>query len=158
MNKKVIKQIAALIMAAGFSGITLAHDYVGVVGNSTRAARTDRFYLVCAPGSQKLTFQVRDIATRPEKSTKLYIRADKPGASPAITALSWDARDADAGYSPLLTITGGSGAYFFNVGKTAGAPGVVGAEAYVARIHCYNTDGEHNPDDQPYTVRYISNQ
>ena len=158
MKNKFLNNLAAVILMAGFSSIAIAHDYIGVVGNATRAARSDRFYIICAPGSHHLKFQVKDIRTRPEKPTKIYIRADKPGATPAVTALSRDVKDTDAGFSRLLTITGGAGAYFFTVGKSAGAPGVVGAEAYVARIHCYNSNGEHNPDDQPTTVRYLRNQ
>lgn len=155
MNNKYIRQIVGFLIFAVGSEFALAHDYVGLVGNATKTAKTDRFYVTCASGADHVSFQVKDIPSRPEKASKIYIRADKGGASPAVTTLSRDLKDTDAGFSPLTTITGGSGAYFFNVVKSATS---AGAEVYVARIHCYDAGGNHNPDDQPSTARYLINQ
>jgi hypothetical protein len=168
---KISKTIlAASLLAAGFSGIASAHDYVGSVGNATVNAASDKFWIQCAGGSSYATLRVRDNPTSPEKATKVSIRGATSLAG--LSAATWytDTTDTDAttfdtsfsgpygtAANPQPRVTGGPAIYYFEVNKNMMA-GVTGAEAYIARIHCYDSSNTHNPEDQPTSVTYIQNQ
>jgi hypothetical protein len=152
---KTIKNImaASILLAAGVTNVTFAHDVANAVGNSTAAARTDVFEVECYTGTSYFTVSVRDTKTTPEKATKISIQASKGGVT---TALSTDNTDTDTLFSPTKTLTGGVGIYRVTVNKNSVA-GVTGAEGYTARIHCYDANNQHNPDDQSAPV-WIQNQ
>jgi hypothetical protein len=148
---------ASLLLAAGFTGAASAHTVSGGLGNATTdAARTDVFTVQCLAGSSYFTVRVRDVKTTPEKATKVSIQASKVGATPAVTPLATDTVDTDANFSNTETITGGTGVYTVSVNKTMVA-GVKGAESYVAEIHCYDAQNQHNPEDQTDPT-FIQNQ
>jgi hypothetical protein len=145
--KKSTLLASLLLAAAGFSGVASAHPYAGGLG--TVATATDKFYLVCATGSAKITYAVK----RTSGTGNISIEGSKAGfsATPA-PALS---TSSGATLSPLKTIKGGAGAYFFTVKKS---PAASGTRGWYADIHCYDTNGQHNPDDQSASVTYTQNQ
>jgi hypothetical protein len=148
---------ASLLLAVGLTGAASAHTVSGGLGNSTTdAARTDVFTVQCLAGSSYFTVRVRDVKTTPEKATKVSIQASKAGAIPAVTPLSTDTIDTDLLWSASQKITGGTGVYTVNVNKTK-VTGVKGAESYVAEIHCYDAQNQHNPEDQTDPT-FIQNQ
>jgi hypothetical protein len=151
-NTTKIVAVSALL-TAGFTGVASAHDVANAVGNSTTAARTDVFDVECYAGTAYFTVSVRDTKTTPEKATKVSIQASKGGVT---TALSTDTTDTDTLFSATKTLSGGTGVYRVTVNKNSVA-GVTGAEGYTARIHCYDANGQHNPDDQSDPV-WIQNQ
>jgi len=144
---KKSKIMLGLMLALGFSGAASAHDYGGTLGTSTTA--TDKFYIVCATGSQTMQYQVRrNSGTAQLKLCGLKSTAACPAANNTITT-------ATGVFSPVKTIGTGAGAYFFTLSKnTASAVG----NSWTVRAHCYDANGQHNPDDQPTTVTYTQNQ
>lgn len=148
MKRLKIIMAGSLLAAAGFSGVVSAHDYLGTLGAAATA--TDKYYLVCAAGTAKLTYQVQ----RTFGTGNLSIEGAKAGATvtpPPVASIS-----SGTAFSPVKTMTGGgAGAYFFTVKKS---PASGAARGWRARIHCYDANGQHNPDDQPTTVTYTQNQ
>lgn len=140
MKKKTLT--AALLSAAGFSGVAAAHDYGGTLGTASTAA--DKFYITCAAGTAKITYQVRRNSGTPKVRAAAY---SPVGAATTATVTGT--------FSPLVTLTTGSGAKFFKIDKN---PAATGADSYTLRMHCWDKNGVHNPNAQPNTVTYIQNQ
>lgn len=144
MKKIKALLVASLLAVVGFSGVASAHDYTGTLGSSATA--TDRWYFVCAGSTGSLTYQIQRIAgaaahVKVKFDTTQIISGPTTGTA-AVTA-----------FSPLKTATTATGAKFFTINKTA-----AGAVSYRVRAHCVDTNGVHNPDDQPTAQTYIQNQ
>lgn len=131
-----------MLLAVGFSSAAFAHDYTGTLGAATTA--TDKFYISCAAGTAKFTYQIRRNAGTPN------VRAQSTSPAGAATTSSGTGT-----FSPLITVNTGSGAKFFQVNKN---PAATGTDSYTLRMHCWDTAGNHNPDDQPTAVTYTQNQ
>jgi hypothetical protein len=144
---KMSKIIFGLLVATVFSGAASAHDYGGVLLTKTTA--TDKFYIVCATGSQTMKYQVRrNSGSAQLKLCGLKSTAACPSTNNTITT-------ATGVFSPLKTIGTGAGAYFFTLTKnTASAVG----NSWTVRAHCLDANGQHDPNDQPTTVTYTQNQ
>lgn len=134
--------IVGLLGVIGFSSMASAHDYNGVFG--TTATATDKFYITCAAGTAKFTYQVR------RNAGAVNIKAQ--ATSPVGTATTSSGTGV---FSPLITVNTGGGAKFFQVNKNTSSTATAG---YTLRMHCWDTAGNHNPDDQPTTVTYTQNQ
>lgn len=133
----------SLLISAGYAGLVSAHVQSGAVGIATSGvARTDVYTLACPTGTAKLYIRVKDLA--PVKAPLVSIQATKGTSS---SALSTDAVDGDANYSPALTLSAGSGVYTFKVNKSASS--VVGIETYTAEIHCQDSAGNHLAQPDP---------
>jgi hypothetical protein len=154
--RKVLVAVS-LLAATGYVGTAVAHDYPGAVGSSTSTATaTDRFGISCNGGTAKVTLQVRDTVTNPEKATQVRIRGAKTLALLASAPWSTDTTGTAAqntAFSPLLEVVNGVNTYYFEVNKTVVA-GVTGPETYTARIHCVDAGGFHNPEDQNSSVDF----
>jgi uncharacterized membrane protein (DUF4010 family) len=134
--------IFGLLTAAGFSSTAIAHDYLGTLG--TVATATDKFYISCAAGTAKITYQVkRNTVGTSNISAKAYSPVGALTTSNGTT------------YSPLITLNTGAGAKFFEI-KKAGTTS--GSRNYILKMHCYDANNLHEPNDQPATVTYIQNQ
>jgi hypothetical protein len=139
---KHTKLILSLLITAGFSTTVMAHDYGGTLGSA--AAATDKFYITCAAGTAKFTYQIRRNAGTPKVRTNSYSPA---GAATTSTVTG--------SFSPLITVNTASGAKFFQVNKN---PAAAGTNSYTLRMHCLDANNLHDPNDQPATVTYIQNQ
>ncbi|CAG7856126.1 hypothetical protein MCAMS1_00501 [biofilm metagenome] len=134
--------IFGLLMAAGFSTTASAHDYGGTLGSA--ASATDKFYITCAAGTAKFTYQIRRNAGTPKVAAKSTVPV---GAVTTATKTGT--------FSPLITVNTSSGAKFFQVNKN---PAASGTNSYTLRMHCYDANNLHDPNDQPSSVTYIQNQ
>ena len=136
------KLIFGLLLAAGFSTSAMAHDYGGTLGSAAFA--TDKFYISCAAGTAKITYQIRRNSGTPKVRTNSY--------SPLGAATT---ASVTGTFSPLVTLNTGSGAKFFQVNKN---PAATGTNSYTLRMHCYDANNLHDPNDQPASVTYLQNQ
>jgi hypothetical protein len=124
------------------------------VGDATANTKSDKFGINCNGGTAKVSLQVRDNKTNPEKASKVRIRGAKTLLGLASAPWSTDTNDTDALFStPILYVVNGATTYYFEVNKTAVA-GATGAETYTARIHCLDSAGGHNPDDQSNSIDF----
>jgi hypothetical protein len=144
MKKIKALWVASLLAVVGFSGVASAHDYSGSLGAS--ASATDRWYFVCAGSTGSLTYQIQRTA-----GTAAHVKAkfDSTGIISGPTT----GPAAVTAFSSLKTATTASGTKFFTINKTA-----AGAVGYRVRVHCVDTSGTHNPDDQPTAPTYVQNQ
>ena len=121
-NSKQI-MLAGLLIATGYSTLASAHTQSGTVGLATSgAARTDVYVVSCPAPGVRLALHVKDLA--PVKAPLVSTQATKGAAS---SALSTDAVDGNAVYSPLVTLSAGAGSYTLKVNKSAST--VVGVES-----------------------------
>lgn len=128
LDKTGLTRLKLLINGA----TTIPFAVNGSVGLVTSGiAKSDVYAVTCAAGTARLYVHVLDLA--PVKAPLVSIQATKGAVS---TALSTDARDGDAVFSPLVGLAGGAGVYTVKVNKSASA--VVGAETYQARLYCRN--------------------
>lgn len=140
---------ASVIAVAGYAGVASAHPYQFALGvSTTNVARTDIFGIDCNVGTAKISYQVKDVKTTPEKTTILKIRAASTQAG--LASAVWYPADQLGNYTALKYITNGANIYYFEINKNAVA-GVIGTETYIAQIHCLDANGGHNPDDQSPT-------
>jgi hypothetical protein len=139
---KHAKLTFGLLLAAGFSTSAMAHDYGGTLGSA--AAATDKFYISCAAGTAKITYQIRRNSGTPNVQAKAYAPVGAVTTSVG-----------SGSFSPLKTLATSSGAKFFQVNKS---PAATGTDSYTLRMHCYDVNNVHQPDDQPTTVTYLQNQ
>ncbi len=146
ISKKIMT--VSLLLSAGYAGLVSAHTQSGAVGLAgSGLAKTDVYTLACPTSTAKLYIRVKDLA--PVKAPSVSIQATKGTSS---SALSTDAVDGDANYSPALTLSAGSGTYTFKVNKSAytGTSAThKGAETYVAEIHCQDSAGNHLAQPDP---------
>jgi hypothetical protein len=133
---KTIKTIlaASALLAAGFSGVASAHPYPGAL--KTPATATDKFYIVCYAGAASVSYAI----------TKTAGTGGVKISGPAGTTTNG---------GKTLSYATGAGAKSFTVSKN---PAASGAVSYTAQIHCYDANGQHNPDDQSATQTYTQNQ
>jgi hypothetical protein len=139
---KHAKLILSLLITAGFSTTAMAHDYGGTLGSVATA--TDKFYISCAAGTAKITYQIRRNSGAQNMQAKAY---SPVGAVTTSTG--------SGSFSPMITLATGSGAKFFQVNKS---PAATGTDSYTLRMHCYDANNLHDPNDQPATVTYLQNQ
>lgn len=120
----------ALLMTAGLGSNAGAHTESASLG-ATKAA-VDLYEVSCATGTASLQAQVKDFA--PVRGPKVSVQIIKGTAA----TNSADAIDADAAYSPLVSLAGGEGQYYVSVSKTG-----LAAEAYILEYHCMSSTGGH---------------
>lgn len=147
INKLIVA--AGLAAAAGYASVASAHDYIYALGvANSNVARTDIFGITCAAGTAKITYRVKDLKTTPEKATTIKIRGASTVAG--LSSAVWDSANQTGGFTTLRTLTNGAITYYFEINKNA-VTNVLGTESYSAEIHCYDTNNQHNPDDQSTT-------
>lgn len=137
-SKKIIT--ATLLLAAGYAGLVSAHSVTGTLGKAVNGlAATDVYQVTCSDAGDgsgvpnNLYLHVKDLA--PVLAPLVSTQASKGTLT---GALSTDAKDGDAIYSPAVTLTppagSGSGIYTVRVNKSAST--VKGIEAYTLEAHC----------------------
>lgn len=108
--------------------VAVAHDQAGALGAG--ASATDYYRVSCfddGPGAPaSLTLSVRDSA--PSDAQRISVQVEVAG----VVASTTDLDDADALFSPTITLNGGAGVYHVLVDKNA-----AGAETYQFAYHCW---------------------
>ena len=160
-HKKMLT--ASLLIATSYAGIVAAHNQSGSVGTiASGVAATDAYQVTCSNDGNgapaRLSVQVADlgVVAADKKATLVSTQIIHPQTATA-SILSEDAKDGDAivagaagGFSPLITLVGGTAAanqnYIVTVNKQLTASTVAaqkGIENYNLQLHCQTATGVH---------------
>ncbi|MEQ1557590.1 MAG: hypothetical protein ABL933_01450 [Methyloglobulus sp.] len=150
MNVLRLTTLVGLLAMMGFSSVASAHTYGGTL-KAPKAAMpgpTDKFYIVCAPGTASLEYYIS--RTAPAAGTlKLQIKETNHAASVTTNGTKGT-------LSPVITFPATAGAHSFSVSKSPVT--AAGTAYYTAYITCYDAYGVHQDSDQSQSVTYTQNQ
>lgn len=143
MMDRLMKRLIGFAVLMSAATLVYAHGQEGSLGKATTtAAATDVYTVNCFDDGEgagvpsKLFVHVKDRA--PKLASLVSVQIVKSGLA---SALSVDAVDGDAGYSPAVMLAGGAGNYTVLVNRQLSA--AKGIEYYSLEYHCENAKGIH---------------
>ncbi len=145
--KNSFKKTVLFVLSMSMVGFASAHSQNGSLGKkTTSAAATDVYMVNCYDDGEgagvpdKIFVRVKDVA--PKLAPAIGVQVIKGGIA---TALSIDAVDGDANYSPVVTLKRGAGDYTVTVNKLLS--NVKDIDSYALEFHCETAKGDHAGTD-----------
>lgn len=127
--------VGSLLLMVGSIGDVAAHNQAGSFTTGKRTA-VDFYQITCGPGSDHLSFSVKDVTAN---SSRVVALVHKGSSCDALCALNMaDNNDQDNNYSPLTLVKQGEGIYNLFVFHNAS-----GKDRYDVQYHCEDASGVH---------------